>query len=180
MRVVVTLAALAAVAVVAAGCGGQSSAEVSFRTKANQACRSVARDVLALPPRSQHKLAIGLGLLQESATRLARVHPPARDASTFRDLIARLHGAAVSSKANSAEVYALDQRFEREMKSFGSRILRGDKVPHSIPHLVERINAMARTPLRDITLAGKDARALDLGACAFKTTDKVTVGGLSG
>ena len=172
VRFVVVLAVLAAVAVVVAGCGGQSSAEASFRTKANDACRSVARDIVAMPASSQHKLATGLGFLQESATRLARVHAPARDARTFHDLIARLHGAAAFSKAHSAQIYALDHRYEREMKRFGSPGT--DKIPHVNLHLVERINALAGTPLRDIDLAGKDARALRLDACAFGVSSKVT------
>jgi hypothetical protein len=173
VRFVVALTALAAV-MAAAGCGGQSSAEVSFRTKADEACRSAARDVLALPASSQHKLAAGLGLLQENATRLARIHPPARDARTFHDLIARLHGAAAASKANDARIYALDHRFEREMKSFGRRVRSGGKFPHVDTHLVERINALARTPLNEIRLAGQDARALKLKDCAFSVTNRVS------
>jgi hypothetical protein len=174
MRLVVVLSALTTV-VVAAGCGGQGSAEADFRTKANDACRSVARDALNLPAGERHKLAAGLGLFQESATRLARVHAPARDARTFRDLITRLHRAAVSSKANAPRIYALDHRFERELKSVGRHIGRAIKFPHVNMHLVERINALARGPLRDIRLAGNDARALKLSACTFGVSSSVSI-----
>jgi hypothetical protein len=173
VRFVLVLAVLGAVAVVAAGCGGQGSTEASFRTKANDACRGVARDVLTLPASSQHKLGAGVGLLQESATRLARIHAPARDARTFRDLISRLHGAAASSRAHSEQIYALDHRFAREMKSFGSPGT--NKIPHVNMHLVERINALSRGPLRDIRLAGRDARALKLSACGFGVGTTVTL-----
>jgi len=167
------LAALWAAGIVAAGCGGQGSAEASFRTKANDACRSVARDALDLPASETHKLAAGLVLFQESATRLARVHAPGRDARTFHDLITRLRGAAVYSKANAPRIYALDHRFEREMKRFGSPGT--NKIPHVNIHLVKRINALARVPLRDIRLAGSDARSLKLTACAFGVRNSVSI-----
>ncbi|HKD94243.1 MAG TPA: hypothetical protein VKB43_05990 [Gaiellaceae bacterium] len=168
----VALTALVALVIAASGCGGQSSSEVSFRTKANQACRSVARHVFGLPASEQRKPAAGLGLLQESATRLARIHAPAHDARTFDDLITRLHGAAASLKVNTPRVYALDHKFEREMKSFGSPGT--NKIPHVNTHLLKRINALARRPLRNIRLAGNDARALKLSACAFGVSSRVS------
>jgi hypothetical protein len=174
VRAIAGLAVVAAVVVVAAGCGGESSAEASFRTNANQTCRSVARDVVAMPARERHELAAGLELFHESATRLAHVHAPARDARIFHDLVARLRDAAASSRAHSAEIYALDHRFAREMKNFGSRFRPGTKPPHVNMHLVERIDSLARTPLRDIRRAGKDARALKLSACAFGVSSRVS------
>jgi hypothetical protein len=173
VRSVAALTALAALTIVAAGCGGQSSAEAGFRTKANQACRSAARDALGLPASSKRKLATGLELLQETSTRLARVHAPGRDSRAFRDLIARLHGAATASKANDPEIYALDHRFEREMKSFGSPGT--NRIPHVNVHLLKRINALARPPLRDIRLAGQDARALKLSACTVGVHSSVSI-----
>jgi hypothetical protein len=128
-----------------------------------------------VPASERHKLAAGLELFQQSATQLARVHPPGRDARTFHDLVARLRGAAASSRANSAEIYALDHRFASEMKNFASHFRPGEKPPHGYMQLVQRIDALARTPLRDTRLAGKDARALKLSACAFGVSSSVSV-----
>ena len=93
MRPALVVSALAVV-VLTAGCGGQSSSEASFRTKANAACRNAAFDIKHVTGDSEQSVNKGLEFFRDTATRLARVQPPPRDAHTYHDLVARLKGDA--------------------------------------------------------------------------------------
>lgn len=176
MRLVVALAALAAVVLVVAGCGGQGSAETAFRTKASQACREVDLHAKHVTGDSRRSVNEGLGILEDMADRLARVRPPAHDAHSYRDLIARVKDSTTFTKAHEAQEYSLLHRFGSEMKSFGRHLRSGDKAPpHFDKHLVERIDSLARRPLNDLRRAGNDARTLKLSACTFGVSSSVTV-----
>jgi hypothetical protein len=147
------------------GCGSSGLTEAGFGGKANSICRELNRRATNGQLTSAN-LQARISDIEVGIARLAKLKPPAREKATYADFLQRLRHLLRFAKDSGPRLLALTQQLERAMPSRVSR--------HSARHAVVRFKHVARLiaslekPVQtDVRLAGADARALHLTACAI-------------
>jgi hypothetical protein len=146
--------------VCACGAGGHLS-ESGFRAKANAICRELNRRAASVGPPTAKSFERRIADIELGIGELSRFKPPPQDRARYADFLTRLRRLLAFAKNTGPQLLALSQQLERAMPkrvtASGARRFK---------RLARLIAALEKPAQKDAHLAGVDARALHLPACA--------------
>jgi hypothetical protein len=146
---------------VVCACGAGHVSESAFRAKANAICRELNRRAASVGPATTKSFERRIANIEMGIGELSRLKPPPQDRATYSDFLARLRRLLTFAKDTGPQLLTLTQELERAMPKRTSA-----SGARQFKRLARLIAALEKPAQKDARLAGVDARALHLPACA--------------
>ncbi len=144
----------AAVVLLAAACGGSSSrlSQARFQAKANHICSELNRQEQPdLSSNAKDAIDRNLGRIDSSLGQLRGLRPPADEETRYQELLKSFERTTAFVKANESQLIELTRKL---------------RASASDPQDSARYGRLVRPYVQQLRIAGTDATALGLSACA--------------
>jgi hypothetical protein len=154
MRLLILALFCAAVVLLAAACGGSSSrlSQARFQAKANHICSELNRQEQPdLSSNEKDAIDRNLGRIDSALGQLRGLRPPADEETRYQELLKSFERTTAFVKANESQLIELTRKL---------------RASASDPQDSARYGRLVRPYVQQLRIAGADATALGLSACA--------------